>query len=922
MPAFRLLISLCLFFISNLLYAQPGTLDANFGKAGVVTTNIYPSDDQAFNAVRRPDGRILIVGSAELDSLDAFAAIQLLPNGDPDPDFDLDGIMIRSLSPQREIAYSVALYPNGNTLIGGTVTYPSHLKDFGLLRILPNGQRDPAFGNNGAVISNFNNGDEFLETVLVRDDGKIIAVGTTVQPQGEADIALACFLENGQPDSSFGINGKVVHSFSPSSDVTFDALLLPDGKILVTGQYYFNPVVSDFLVARFLENGQLDQSFGTNGFQLIDFDALTDLSRGIALQPDGKILLAGFSVFDDFIARISATRLHPDGSIDSTFGINGKVVQEIGQFSSLGTDVQVQADGKILISGMTEDIDHRDFFVLRLLASGAPDSGFATNGVLIQSVSAGDDNSYVILPGPDGAMYLIGKSEKLTEADITVLRILENGTLDPAFQNGGVLQLDLGNSYDDCYAILRRSDETILLGGTALNDPTFLGNLNAALCAYLPDGSPDHTFGNQGIVASDYSPSWEGWIALAQQADQKILAGGLINKRAAIVRFMPNGTPDSTFGQHSQVRLDAAPESTIEAMLIQPDGKILAAGYPGQFQQELLFRRFLPSGSPDSTFGQNGIAPYPFNAQSRVDWERLEFTADGKILASGLWRSFDTLVTGGHFLARLHSDGDLDTSFGDQGYRLFPNSQPGFLNIEAFTQLPDGKILLACTNGDLVVMRLFPNGQTDTAFATQGVSTLDIDQVYNTPTDIQVQPDGRILISGRNSNASGGIAPNAFVVVRLNPDGSPDPTFANQGVFQYPATAAVGLALQPNGNILVAGNIHTGSNRNNFILLQLLAGPTLGVADTNDESSAIRVYPNPVGEVLGLEYELVRPQKVQIHLFDNRGQLIGDLLLGAQRAAGPQTEALHLPANLAGGMYILTLETEGGSRAVRIVKAN
>ncbi|MEZ4939753.1 MAG: T9SS type A sorting domain-containing protein [Saprospiraceae bacterium] len=922
MPAFRHLLSLCLFSFANLLLAQPGTLDAAFGKAGVVTTNIYPSDDQAFHAVRRPDGRVLIVGSAKLDSLDAFAAVQLLPNGDLDADFDFDGIMLRSLTPQREIAYSVALYPNGNALIGGTVTYPSHQKDFGLLRILPDGQRDPAFGNNGAVVSNFNNGDEFLETVLVRDDGKVIAVGSSAQPFGELDIALARFLENGLPDSSFGVNGKVVYSFSQSTDATLDALLLPDGKILVAGVYYFGQVISDFLVARFLENGQVDQTFGTNGRQIIDFDALSDLSRGIALQPDGKILLAGFSVFDDFLARISATRLHPDGRIDSTFGVHGKVVQEIGQFSSLGTDVQVQADGKILISGMTEDTDHRDFFVLRLLPSGAPDSSFALDGVLIQSVSAGNDNSYAILPDADGSMLLVGKSDQQTEADVTVLRILEIGALDPAFQDGGVLQLDLGNSYDDCHAILRRSDETILLGGTALNDPSFSGNLNAALCAYLPDGSPDNTFGNQGIVTSDYSPTWEGWTSLAQQADQKILAGGLINKRAAILRLLPDGTPDSTFGLYGQVRLNASPESTINSMLLQADGKILAAGYPGQFQQELLFRRFLPDGSPDSTFGQNGLAPNPFNAQSRVDWERLEFTADGKILASGLWRSFDTLVTGGHFLARLHPDGTLDASFGNQGYRLFPNSQPGFLNIEAFTQLPDGKILLACTNGDLVVMRLFPNGQTDTAFATQGVSVLDIDQVYNTPTDIQVQPDGRILISGRNSNASGGIAPNAFVVVRLNPDGSPDLTFADQGIFQYPASAAVGLALQTGGDILVAGHIHTGSNRNNLLLLRLLSGPALGVADSPDASRMVHVYPNPVRDALQLEYELLQPQRVRIRLADQAGRWVADLLSEEYRAAGRQKEALQFPENLVAGMYVLVLETEGGSRAVQIFKAN
>ncbi len=913
-------------FLSSLLAlcaslsAQPGSPDPSFGKAGFVTTNVYRSDDQAFGALRRPDGRLLIVGSATLDSTKAFSAVQLLPDGNPDPAFDLDGLMIRSLGPDEETAYAVAAYPDGRTVLAGIASSGINENDFALLRLLPNGARDASFGANGQVRTDFDGGDDFVDAVMIQPDGKVIVAGSTAPPQGEADLALARYLPDGQPDSSFGTNGKVVFSRSVYSDVTFDALLQPDGKILVAGQLYYDIFTADFLAARFLPNGQPDSSFGDNGYRTIDFDAFNDLCRGVTLQPDGKIVLAGFSVYDDFIARVTATRLLPDGAIDTSFGLQGKVIRDIGLFSSLGTDVQVQYDGKILISGMTEDIDARDFFVLRLLADGSSDPDFADQGLFLVSVSDKDDNSYALVPEPDGSMTLVGRSENKTEWDIAVLRIRENGTLDPGFQQNGVLRIDQGNSYDDANDLLVHADGRLKMAGFAYNDPSFSGNVNAALAARLPDGSPDLSFGQDGFTTVDWSPGLDIWNGLAEQPDQKIITWGTIGQQPGLGRFLPDGKPDSTFGSAGRVLINAGPYGNFNTVLLLPDGKFLAAGYPGQIQVQNLLMRFLPNGDPDTSFGLNGVAPDLF-PQGITTWNHLLRTSDGKILAIGLWDCCDTVVSGGFFLARLFPDGTPDPEFGTQGYYLSPGNPPSYTYSYKMALQSDGKILLAGTTSHPTVIRLLPDGTPDPDFGSNGVFELPTAGPLNSRfLDILVQPDGRIIAAGWDQSGSGAYNGDPFIVARIDPNGVLDATFADNGVFHYPAQAARALGLQPDGSIVVAGSIPQGSNRNDLFLVRLITGPVLGVADRPEAYPTLLAYPNPVVESLQLEYELLEDRQVSIRVFDLNGRLLSTPLQQVHRPAGPYREQIQLPQGLPAGRYHLVFETGVERKTLVFVK--
>ena len=324
---------------------------------------------------------------------------------------------------------------NGRAILAGIAENEQGYYDFALMRINPDGLPDNSFGNKSRVFTDFNQNDDYGEVVLLQADEKIIVAGTSTPDGIKSDFALARYLSDGTLDSTFGINGKVIQSIGviSNSEVVFDAFLQPDGKIVVGGNIYDFLLESDYALARFLPDGTLDSAFGNNGFVVFDFDAPFDICTGIVLQPDGKIVAAGiFS--DNFTTQVSGLRLLPDGTIDSTFGVNGKVLIPVGDYGVYCTDVQLQADGKLLLSGMVEDVDYRDFFVLRLQSNGTLDPDFGNAGITITSASAKDDNSYALTLLPNGGCVLTGRSDSPNQTtDLSILQYTAEGKLDPFF---------------------------------------------------------------------------------------------------------------------------------------------------------------------------------------------------------------------------------------------------------------------------------------------------------------------------------------------------------------------------------------------------------------------------------------------------------------------------------------------------------
>ena len=289
------------------------------------------------------------------------------------------------------------------------------------------GDLDAGFGTGGAVTTDFSGGNDSGYAVAVQSDGKILAAGDTTG--GSGDFAMAHYLDNGDPDPSFGSegNGRVTLSVG-IFDASVAIAQLPDGNILVGGAGLVARGDRDFAVARLLPNGLPDPSFGSDGLATADIDGAgcNDHVYTMAVQPDGRVLLAG-----EAAAGFALTRFTTAGTLDSGFGEGGIVRTQIGTKGSGSVrSLSLQADGKILAAGDATIGGIRTFAVVRYLATGELDPGFGTEVVASANFAA---EVRGVVAQADGTILLAGTASQ----NFLVFRLLREGGADPAFGNGG-----------------------------------------------------------------------------------------------------------------------------------------------------------------------------------------------------------------------------------------------------------------------------------------------------------------------------------------------------------------------------------------------------------------------------------------------------------------------------------------------------
>jgi uncharacterized delta-60 repeat protein len=285
-------------------YNSDGTLDTNFGTGGKVLTDFGVSA-QAMSAAVQPDGKIVVGGYANLDGGENFEVVRYNSNGTLDATFGTDGKVTTTFGvPQQgfsyALAYSLALQQDGKIVLAGASTINGDY-DFALVRYNTNGTLDTSFGTGGRVTTTFGKNDAAF-SVAVQPDGKIVTAGF-----GLFKFALARYNSNGTLDPSFGTGGQETTAIGGLNDGAGRLALQGDGKIVVVGRSYINGDFHSALV-RYNSNGTLDAGFGT---LTAIFGGESD-SAGIALQPDGKILVPGSS-FTGFDQSFGLARFNSDG---------------------------------------------------------------------------------------------------------------------------------------------------------------------------------------------------------------------------------------------------------------------------------------------------------------------------------------------------------------------------------------------------------------------------------------------------------------------------------------------------------------------------------------------------------------------------------------------------------------------------------
>ena len=386
----------------------------------------------------------------------------------------------------------------------------------------------------------------------------------------------------GDLDTSFDGEGRVVFDvFGGVNDSARAVAIQPDGKIVVAGRWA--GFASDgsggaFALARFNPDGSLNKAFGSGGRTLVAFPNAAAEAKGVAIQPDGKIVAAGTHGGDFALARLQS-----DGDLDPSFSGDGKVTTSFGG-NLIGEAVAIQGNGKIVVAGTNWELgrDHdADFALARYDTDGSLDSGLDGDGKLTTGLG-GQDEAYAVaiqtnIPFDHRTRIVVAGHKS---GDIALARYYANGSLDSGFDGDGKRTTDFGGSGAANGVAIQGNGRIVVAGSNA-----FGGDIDIVLARYATDGDLDASFSSNGRVVTDFG----GWVwarGIAIQGNGRIVVAGLTwpggagspDEDFALARYRTDGSLDSSFSGDGKQATGFGDRDRAEAVAIQPDGKIVAAG--------------------------------------------------------------------------------------------------------------------------------------------------------------------------------------------------------------------------------------------------------------------------------------------------------------------------------------------------------
>jgi uncharacterized delta-60 repeat protein len=621
-----------------------------------------------------------------------------------------------------------------------------------------------AYGQAGSNDTTFNVIDDGIKgygpngpinKTALQPDGKRIIVGDFTSFNGNSFNRIVRINANGSLDNSFIIG-------TGANNLIYDVAVQADGKIIIVGYFTSFNGVSVNRVARLNVDGSLDASFNIGG-------GFNQFVKRIKIQSDGKIICAGNFTSFNSIAKNYIARLHPDGTLDNSFNPTSILQGGI-------QDIALQNDGKLLVAGLFSlgNNVNNSRYLNRLLIDGSLDTSF------INSQSGPNDIVKTIATQTDGKIVIGGKFIAVNNiAKPKIAKLDTNGVLDNTFN----VTMESDREVNLVYS---NQDGKLLL---VLQDLDIINNENAFIVSRInASGSVDATFSSIGTTYGN------DIYTIDTNSDESIFLGGrftIINKiiKHYMVQLQPNGLLDNTFP------IGAGANSSVKAILPQPDGKLLLAGYFTEYNGTSSngIVRINPDGSLDTSFniglGANNII------------NSIALQPDGKIIIGGRFTAFNSIKQ--NFIARLNPDGSVDSNFNtgtgtnDYIYSIKIQEDGKILIAGAFT-----KINQALRNK---IARLNSDGSLDTSFIGK-IDGKDA-EVYA----VTQQADNKIIIGG-DFNQIGGEIRNG--VARLNLDGSLDETFNTNANYQYVSN----INIQNDHKIIIGGSFSSYNGVSNYLV--------------------------------------------------------------------------------------------------------
>jgi uncharacterized delta-60 repeat protein len=391
--------------------------------------------------------------------------------GDLDPTFGGDGVVRTDLTPAEDDGFAVAIQPDGKIVVAGEKGIGGANPRFAIVRYETNGSLDPSFGGgDGKVSIDFTPGDDFPYVVRIQANGKIVVAGTADYFGRNSRFALARLTSDGSLDPAFGGDGTVMTDVTPSYDALNGMALHPNGKIVVVGSVSAGSDNGKIGVLRYRFDGSLDPTFGGDGIVLADPTPTYDDGLAIGVEADGQIVVAGGAGFDGPNERFVALAYQPDGSLDPTFGGDGKVVTDLTWKADVPFGLAIQDDGKIVVAGGAALGFHTDpkFALVRYERDGSLDPTLKGDGTVITNFTPFDDGAYGVAIDPDGNIVAAGLAGNNGPAPrFAVVRYLADGMRDTTFGGDGKVSTDLTPRFDSAFGVAVQADGSIVCSGVA-----------------------------------------------------------------------------------------------------------------------------------------------------------------------------------------------------------------------------------------------------------------------------------------------------------------------------------------------------------------------------------------------------------------------------------------------------------------------
>ncbi len=492
----------------------------------------------------------------------------------------------------------------------------------------------------------------------------------------------------------------------------------------------------------------------------------------------------------------------------------------------------------------------------------------------------------------------------------TSLSYAQSGILDTSFGNNGIVSTQVSPTYNFGTATMVQPDGKIIVVGDSGEPATY----KATIIRLNTDGRVDTSFGTSGNVTITIPSAKSFGMDVALQNDGKIVVGARtwdnVTGDFVLARLNADGSFDNSFGTNGVVIANSGGSDVLASVLIANDGKIYAAG---DSESNFSIAKFNTDGTMDTSFGTNGWSFIAFSSSSYA--QDIAFQNDGNIVMGGFG-----IISGGRYqmaAARITADGALDNSFGTDGKVAFnfgiDHDIATTLGIQS-----DGKIVLGGHTYirsnprlayDFAVARLNTDGSLDNTYGNNGVATTQIVDEANYANGLVIQADDKVVLAGRTVKEFD----YDFAMVRFNTDGTLDATFGNGGKVSTDVDGkedhGYAIALQPDNKIILAGHSYSAGADDSSIVVARYTNETLGFEDFQNVD--FRLYPNPAKEQITIELSDAS-SNYEVTIFN----VLGKKVYSSEIQKVGQIDV----SGLASGTYLVKLNSDNKSSVVRFVK--